>query len=126
MKPKNIEEAKALIKKYRSITIEKIKRLWGKQPRVTFFRMGEDVANKLTGFGRLESCPLCHPITKRLRPNCNECIYRSASFSECQIGENEKTYDAIYGAETPRQLLTAFHKRADHIEKLLKKNGWMK
>jgi len=105
-KPKNIKAAKKLIKKYRSITVEDIKKAHEEFP----FQV---IANRLTGIGDYEACPLCTSINH----NCEICIYQG--FNQCTHDENAFTYFRIQSATNPRQLVIAFKARADHIENLL-------
>lgn len=109
----NIKQAKALIKKYRSITLKEIKENW--QKKTPYYYAGNLTAKILTGFGDPLTCTLC----KAVNMNCENCIYDGRIF--CGVNENLKTYNAIRYAETPKQLLKAFHARANHIEKLLNK-----
>ena len=113
MEIRNIKEAKALIKRYRSITLDEIKKAF-KGPQQGSFKF--DTAKKeLTGFGNYVGCTLCDSW---LFPNCLSCIYKLDN--NCLKGKNMETYDSILCAETPTELRNAYHKRADHIEKLLK------
>lgn len=118
--PDNIEEAKELIKLYRSITLNMI-------------CMSEDrrrsspvsvVAKKLTGFSDIIKCKLCRKVTVII-PNCMKCIYMSIESTiarRCLSGIAEETYYNILFAATPEDLLEAFKKRADFIEEFLKQN----
>jgi len=110
-KPTNVEAAKKLIERYRSITLDEI---LSKHSSITFF--GHSIAERLTGFGKTSSCALC------LHTPCDMCIYahNSRINYHCNTSANEKTYDAISRAHTPEELLQAFKDRADHIEELIK------
>jgi hypothetical protein len=118
-KPKNLKEAKKLVKRYRSITIEEIERELKKSafPRSI---MGSEVAKELAGYGSSSTCTLCKVVRAE---GCSECIYSFKKYNDfsCIIGANEKTYHAISDACTPTELLAAFKKRASHIEKTIKK-----
>lgn len=111
MKPKNIEQATALIKRYRIIDLTQIQRAWISSARLT--------AQRLTGISSWDTCSLC----KAIKVKCEKCIYQYDM--GCIRDEHEKTYDAILGAKTPKGLLSAFRKRADHIEKYMKRMGWL-
>lgn len=112
----NIKEAKALIKKYRSITLEDIKH------SATMYNYGHNetsISRTLTGFGSTYTCKLCR-TTNGLYLNCVTCIYYGEGDYGCLNGVNNKTYRNIHMAKTPITLRNAFRKRADHIEKILK------
>ncbi len=96
MKAKNIKEAKELVDRYESITLEEIKNNFDPE--------------ELTGFGNAFSCILCLAVKK-----CKYCIYVSG----CVDGKNEKSYDRIYYAYTPTKLRNAFRARAKHIRKII-------
>jgi hypothetical protein len=126
MEPKNLKAAKNLVKKYRSITIEEINKQASRIDTkfdlyMLHFPLGNTVARKLTGFGHVSKCKLCSSVMYY----CPGCIYydTKSEFIKrfCLRGENEKTYRAIADAKTPTKLLVAFKKRADHIEKIIKK-----
>lgn len=107
MKPINIEAAKELIVKYRSITLKEIKEVWNENNDCI-------VANTLTGFSKLETCTLCIEA----KHDCCACIYGSKY--NCLYNIHAKTYNAISYAKTPIGLLRAFRRRANHIEEYLK------
>jgi len=118
MKPKNIEEAKALVERYESITIEEIeaelnvRKNWG----LTRY--------SLTGFGHVKTCSLCLKVGNNGSgdPNCNDCIYSNAGFYyTCHKRENTETYDDIGNANTSSDLLQAYRNRAEHIKSILKR-----
>lgn len=123
-KPKNIRQARYLIRRYRKQTIESINNAFGqlnKSGELVFIR--GRTARKLTGFGDTKICILCKDSTWRFFgscSNCEKCIYKILTNDGCNVGINEKTYDAIKEAKTPKGLLRAFKNRADHIEKILK------
>ena len=104
MKAKNIKEAKELVDRYESITLEEIKEEWS-----PFLR---ETAEILTGFGNMGSCSLCRKVSG----TCMNCIYHP---SDCVEGENEETYDRILEARSPTKLRNAFRARAKHIRKII-------
>lgn len=119
MIPENLKEAKELIAKYRSITIEDIEEKFKsiKTDEYKGFSLySKEIANSLTGFGHVATCLLCG-INKIYR--CVDCIYQK--MNGCYIGDNDKTYLAICHAQSFEELLQAFKDRADHIENLIKK-----
>jgi hypothetical protein len=103
----NLTEFKALIKRYKTITLEEI----------------EDMncdANELTGFGKTYTCTLCQAVPKKmnrfgLEPNCRRCVYPGDT--GCT---RHKTYQAIAEARDPEELLAAYRARAKYMEGLIK------
>lgn len=105
----NYQEGENLIKKYRSITLEQIKRNWEHD--------GHTTAKKLTGFGTRNTCTLCLACKM-----CENCLYNKQNENRgygCVIGENEETYDKISEAITPEKLLEGFSIRANRIQTIL-------
>ena len=115
-KPKNIEAARELIKRYREITIEDIE-------NIDFCKFnGLTIASILTGYGSRHTCILCYnrfEIRFNALINCKDCIYEF--LCGCEFQGNKNTYYAISDAEDSMELFNAFQNRADHIENLLKK-----
>jgi hypothetical protein len=72
MKIKNLEAAKKLVEKYRSVTLEQIKEKWN----YARLQPAHDAAKHLTGFGTTHTCTLCKGIHKPF-PNegCKGCLY---------------------------------------------------
>jgi len=110
MKAKNIKEAKELVDRYESITLEEIE------------GDGRGYLNVeiLTGFGSTDSCTLCQAVShKSCIPNCGECFYEIITATLCDQGVNAESFDGICGADTPIKLRNAFRARAKHIRKLI-------
>ena len=119
--PKNIKEFNALIKKYESITLEQIKKVWnGIQ-----YPDGVDVAEILTGFGSMSTCTLCLGAGAEDRDGCYKCVYyrkrRDTYLFCCNTGRNLKTYSAIEEAMAPEDLWKAFRERAKFMRKTYSK-----
>ena len=132
MRPKNIKEAKELVKHYESITedliIEKMK---GKEFNA------KEVANILTGFGDYKTCILCKAVPTHIynaftsRKECENCLYYE--FGGCvglfmegaekhpKIAKKlEITFENICDAKNPQELINAFRERAKLLRELLK------
>ena len=108
MKPKNLKEFKALIKRYETITLEEITKEFRRHKYWT-------VANELTGFGATQKhCTLCEAAER----NCSNCVYGKES--SCMDGKNGKTYYRITNANTPLKLRNAYRARAKHMKTLIK------
>ena len=107
----NIGAAKALVTRYRGVTLDEIIDLW----------VGNDsndakTANHLTGYGNNWTCSLCR-TAKGL--TCRNCVH--AATGDCISGESEDSYYAIQFAGTPDALLVAFRARADYLEGVIAK-----
>ena len=117
---KNLKEFKELIIRYETITLEEIKKEWNIRKDVG---ENEDVGyytiQKLTGFGSPWCCTLCQAAkTVNDIVCCDDCVY-GESYG-CFHNENEKTYQKIEDAKTPKGLLTAIRNRAKHLRKSYK------
>jgi len=113
MKPKNIKEFQALVKRYETITLDEIKEVWnGKYC---------NPARGLTGFGSKSTCSLCNAALKV----CVFCVYGPAHYDSdgelesfaCVGHENFESYEGIDNASTPKELLLAYRNRAKHLRK---------
>jgi len=113
--PKNIEQAKELVNRYRAVTEEEILSLMD-----NIHDSGSCVED-LSGFGSQASCTLCLTVGAA-HPgdiNCNDCIYQGDT--KCFRGPNNPTYVAILESETADELIKAFRDRANHIESIIAK-----
>ena len=123
MKPKNIKEAKELIERYESVTLEEIK----EESKKTRWWL---IARKLTGFGEAQTCTLCiavrYPQDGGCGSRCPMCVhgYTNMMFGvSCINGPGEKTANRIDGAETPTTLRNAFRARAKYLREVLARHG---
>jgi len=117
MKPTNIEEFKALVNRYETITIKEIINECISHSNFDSY----EIAKNLTGYGSIESCTLCkksynhyYSIDDTNGP-CLGCVYGD-SF-DCIHGLNNKTYHAIHQVINSAELLLAFRNRAKHLRK---------
>lgn len=127
---KNIEEAKELLKKYRSITLEEINKVYNELE----FKSGSETLHKITGFGQVTTCILCKKLSRKYVLECSACVWRSLS-----AGENDDlyclksypkdtmkedqvrlTYNGILNSEYPEELLDLVKLRADLLEEAIK------
>jgi hypothetical protein len=117
--PDNIKAARALVKRYRSITFDDIQEVKKDlQTHLHFPYLSNFIAKELTGYGSTSNCTLCLTVTTKSNRDCQLCIY--GSNYHCTRGSNTKTYDNIEDAPNARALLAAFRARAKHIETILK------
>jgi hypothetical protein len=113
----NLEEAKALVALYNSITLEAIISLYDTNTSYN------TLMNTLTGFGRNDTCMLCIPVNpdEEENPLCCGCIYVELTDNWCADKENYKTYKDIMHAENHSELLIAIKQRAKHLQSLIDK-----
>lgn len=134
----NLNAAKELVKKYRTVKVEDIyaHREWFTNKNLTesnrcWFPVlyMED----FTGFGSVDSCSLCK-TAYMVDGNCNGCIH-SDEDNECLDKESfpdadntpccnndspsNQTYRAILLSKTPEELIVACKNRADYLEHLI-------
>jgi hypothetical protein len=111
MKPKNIKEFIALVHRYETITLEEIQTVAATKDSFCF-----EVARECTGFGSIFTCTLCLAIDiGETEVICSTCAFVCGNATRCEDGLNESTYKAISQATTPKELLTAYRERAEHI-----------
>lgn len=103
---KHINAVGSLINLYRSVSIEEIKET--RKRCINYW----ETASELTGFGT-DDCMLC--MTALF---CSSCIHNVVRGDSCGC---HKTYDAIKYSKSAKGLKTALNKRANYLEKLLKK-----
>jgi hypothetical protein len=99
---KNIEAAKELVKKYRSITLEDLRNHYNVD--------NVELLGSITGFGNTYTCTLCRACNW----SCHLCIWK---FDGGCIND---TYGNIQYAKTLEDLLDAIKERADELEDLIR------
>lgn len=109
MKVTNLEQAKALVKKYRELKAEDFSSVGILDKRL----------KELTGFGSAKSCTLCIEARKPGNGSCSGCIHgiNGDPFMACC---DQDTYSDIVCATTIDEMLEALSARADFIESLIK------
>lgn len=126
----NIEEAKELLRKYRSITLEEINKVYDKPE----FEHGSEVLHEITGFGTFHTCMLCKKLKNIDIPKCSACVWRSLSTDEnddlyclksypsgiMKEDPVRQTYNGILNSEYPEELLDLVELRADLLEEAIK------
>jgi len=135
-KTTNIKAFKALMKKYKAITLEDMKRYMS-------YSHNYPLTN-VTGFGDVNTCCLCIEATRiaelSYKTRCLECVwcdYTGTTYLGCFGGFNKTTttlrrkrakavgitYDILrnsQGAGTPRKLFNALQKRIAIMEEAIK------
>lgn len=120
--PYNMEEFKALIKRYESITLDEISEEVEKTDKTDKIMADVYGKERLTGFGSQETCTLCLAV----RGNCDICVYKITDVGDledcyCLHDKNQDTYWRIMHARTPYRLLQAYRARAKHMRSILTK-----
>lgn len=122
----NIEEFKALVKRYKTITLKEIKDY---KPKHNLDYRDINVACHLTGFGSYQYCTLCKAAKRQRKASrnvttkyiCNQCIYFTIyphSNGCCNAAPLQSTFTMIEMSDTPEQLLQAYRARAKVLEKV--------
>ena len=145
--PANLDAAKELVKKYRSVKAEDV---YAHRERFTNKNLTENkirwfpplYLEELTGFGSVDSCSLCKTAYMP-DGDCNGCIHYDDNIAvnnDENINEyadiddtpcsdidlpSYPTYKAILMAKTPEELVVACQNRADYLESLIKKKESM-
>lgn len=122
----NYNEYKELIKKYRSITLSDIEAYWDEDDQL-FDYEGVSVMLYLTGFSNMSECMLCVAIEKQgyynpkdvNQPDCSKCMYQVVTGKPCASGDNKETFDNVFHAKSPIELLKAIKKRYRHMQNIL-------
>lgn len=117
MQINNLDAARRLVEKYRSITREELESNACEDDECWY-----EVLSKITGFGSLKKCYLCKECGYMAGdPDCSKCLYSWNTGGECCVPcINQDTYCAICEAESLDELYEAIHNRADFIEGLIK------
>lgn len=103
---KNLKEAKELLEKYKSITLEQLEKDYKENPIL----VGFDFLNKITGFGDTNSCILCTAVNE----GCVNCIY-SFRIDERPFPCLDKIYIEMDRATSAEELFNAIQKRISYL-----------
>lgn len=116
---KNLEAAKELVKKYRSISLQDIKNVV-EDKGDQWYNM-ESILHNITGFGDTKTCMLCKAIGNVVSYGCAGCIYYNLANSEdCRYPcTSHPSYEDIEDASDPYDLFLAIRRRADYLENLI-------
>lgn len=117
MQINNLDAARRLVEKYRSITREELESNACEDDEYWY-----EVLSKITGFGSLKKCYLCKECGYIAGDtDCSKCLYSWNTSSECCVPCIEQdTYRNIRDAESLDELYEAIQNRADFIEALIK------
>lgn len=106
----NLKEAKELLEKYKSITLEELR------PKFKLYkhRKGRSVLESVTGFGTIY-CILC----KSVYSICNNCIYSFREDYEPYIPCVDIIYNEMESASSAEELFNAIQKRISYLNHII-------
>lgn len=107
---KNLKEAKELLERYKSITLEQLTQKYEEfTKRNIYFTKGRQILCSITRFSTTD-CVLC----KSVHSNCSNCIY---SFRELQkeVSCMDIIYKEMSNATSAEELFNAIQKRISYL-----------
>ena len=119
---RNINAAKELLAKYKSITIDQITEVYNKmiEQEEDIMPNGYDVMEQITGFSSTVKCMLCQEAKKLVQKNiyyCQCCIYTINTSADYLC--IEETYRAIGDAHTPEDIYNALQARIEFLNQTI-------
>ena len=106
---KNLKEAKELLEKYKSITLEQLEAMYSKGDK------GHKILFKITGFGTTNSCMLCLSVNEI----CDDCIYSFRIYNENDVPCLDKIYEEMSEATSAEELFNALQKRISYLTHII-------
>ena len=103
---KNIEAAKELLEKYKSITLERLKDIYKRRP----YWKGRNVMKSITEFGTVY-CPLC----KGASNVCEKCVYSFRIVNNWDVPCVDIIYKEMEEATSAEELFNAIQKRISYL-----------
>ena len=103
---KNMEAAKELLEKYKSITLEDLRSKF----KLYKYRKGNSVLKSITGFGT-GHCILC----KSAHSICKNCIYSFREVYEPDVPCADIIYNEMESASSAEELFNAIQKRISYL-----------
>lgn len=115
---RNINAAKELLAKYKSITINQITEVYNKlKEQEDITPCGYDVMEQITGFSSIIKCMLCQEAKKLAKRDiyyCQYCIYTINTSDDYLCVE--ETYKALGDAYTPEDIYNALQARIEFLK----------
>lgn len=112
---RNLEAAKELLEKYKSVTLEELKQVFKHlQEEENDVIDGDMVLNTITGFGETSTCLLC----KAVNGICENCIY-SFRLNEKPIPCIDIIYGRICNSETAEELYQYLQQRISYLSHVI-------
>lgn len=109
----NLEAAKELLKKYKSITLEEITKCYNNLKTVRKSVNGYHVMNHLTGFGMCNTCYLCQVVNS----DCDVCVYSARSVYDYPCIDD--SYRVLSHAKTPENIFFGLENRIKYLEETI-------
>ena len=106
----NLKEAKELLEKYKSITLEQLEKIYDEVD----LKWGDAVLSEITGFGKTNSCILCLAVNEV----CEDCVY-SFRIQERSVPCLDKIYNEISKAKNAEDLFVAIQKRINYLSNVI-------
>lgn len=106
MGKKNIEAAKELLERYKSITLEQLENYFKLYP----YLKGRGILNRITHFGSSD-CLLCVGA----RCFCRNCIYSFRVTNEWDVPCTDIIYKEMKNATSAEELFNAIQKRISYL-----------
>ena len=106
----NLKEAKKLLEKYKSITLEQLEEAYDE----VGLKRGDEILSEITGFGQTSSCILCLAVDEV----CENCIY-SFRLQERRVPCLDKIYDEICKTTNAKDLFAAIQKRISYLTNVI-------
>lgn len=103
---KNLKEAKELLEKYKSITLEQLENYF----KLYSFLKGKGILNRITNFGTV-NCLLCVGA----RCFCRNCIYSFRTTNKWDIPCMDIIYREMAEATSAEELFNALQKRISYL-----------
>lgn len=107
----NLKEAKELLEKYKSITLEQLEEAYKENP----YACGEKVMCNITGFGKVDSCIICSAVNNR----CNRCIYSFRMKEAEDVPCLDIIYNEMCDAKNSEELYSAIQKRISYLTHII-------
>lgn len=113
---KNLEVAKELLEKYKSVTLEELKQVFKdlQESQEDGLVDGDMVLNALTGFGEPQTCLLCRAVNEI----CEDCIY-SFRLSERPIPCIDIIYHRICNSMYAEELYRYLQQRISYLSHVI-------
>lgn len=102
----NLKEAKELLEKYKSITLEQLENYFKSYP----FLKGKDILNRITNFGTID-CLICEGA----RCFCENCIYSFRIKNKWNTPCKDIIYREMAEATSAEELFNALQKRISYL-----------
>ena len=108
----NLKEAKELLEKYKSITLEELEEKYEKKYA---YITGYHVLNAITGFGSIKDCIIC----QKVHSICYNCIYSFRLDIQSSAPCMDIIYQEMKEAMSAEELFNAIQKRINYLTHII-------